>query len=126
MDLCNFIEVQQISANPHMMQSHPSQPINVNVTTPNSVTSGTSLNSPDSSTTSSSINNVMSEKTNETDHDEPENEDYESELELTNLNWLTELKNITNLSPPDLPFTDQPTTRFNKFINAVRKYELFL
>lgn len=48
-------------------------------------------------------------------------EDDESESELTNLNWLTELKNITNLTPPDLPVTDQPTTRFNKFITAVRK-----
>lgn len=79
-----------------------------------------SLNSPDSSSSASStINNVSSEKTNETDHDE--DEDYESESELTNLNWLTELKNITNLSPPDLPITDQPTTRFNKFITSVRK-----
>lgn len=92
-----------------------------------SVTSGTSLNSPDSST-SSTINNTLS---NDTDHEDADGvdeadvdvdeENYESESELTNLNWLTELKNITNLSPPDLPVTDQPTTRFNKFMTSVRK-----
>ena len=43
--------------------------------------------------------------------------------ELTNLNWLTELKNITNLAPSDQPVlpSDQPTQRFNKFINQVLK-----
>lgn len=44
-----------------------------------------------------------------------------SECELTNLTWLTELKNITNLAPTDLPVTDPPTTRFNKFITQVRR-----
>lgn len=48
--------------------------------------------------------------------------DDDSEAELTNLNWLTELKNITNLSPQDLPIlNDQPVLRFNKFITAVKK-----
>ncbi|XP_055608600.1 forkhead box protein N2 [Uranotaenia lowii] len=45
----------------------------------------------------------------------------DSESELTNLSWLTELKNITNLTPSDVPLTDLPTARFNKFIAQVRR-----
>uniref|UniRef100_A0AAG5CT43 Fork-head domain-containing protein n=1 Tax=Anopheles atroparvus TaxID=41427 RepID=A0AAG5CT43_ANOAO len=45
----------------------------------------------------------------------------DSEPELTNLSWLTELKNITNLTPSDAPLTDLPTARFNKFIAQVRR-----
>jgi hypothetical protein len=48
----------------------------------------------------------------------------EFESELTSLTWLTELKNITNLAPSDCAVIDQqqqPTTRFNKFINQVRR-----
>ncbi|XP_055547827.1 forkhead box protein J3 [Wyeomyia smithii] len=52
--------------------------------------------------------------------DEMEAED-DSEPELTNLSWLTELKNITNLTPSDIPLTDLPTARFNKFIAQVRR-----
>jgi hypothetical protein len=54
-------------------------------------------------------------------------QDDEFESELTSLTWLTELKNITNLAPSDCPVNDQqhqqqqPTTRFNKFINQVRR-----
>ncbi|KXJ76293.1 hypothetical protein RP20_CCG009941 [Aedes albopictus] len=51
---------------------------------------------------------------------EAEAED-DSEPELTNLSWLTELKNITNLAPSDIPLTDLPTARFNKFIAQVRR-----
>lgn len=51
---------------------------------------------------------------------EAEEED-DSEPELTNLSWLTELKNITNLTPSDIPLTDLPTARFNKFIAQVRR-----
>lgn len=45
--------------------------------------------------------------------------------DLTNLNWLTELKNITNLppatsDPPEKP-CDPPSQRFEKFINQVHK-----
>ncbi|XP_058823635.1 hepatocyte nuclear factor 3-beta [Topomyia yanbarensis] len=47
--------------------------------------------------------------------------DEDSEPELTNLSWLTELKNITNLTPSDIPLTDLPTARFNKFIAQVRR-----
>uniref|UniRef100_A0A182FSF7 Uncharacterized protein n=1 Tax=Anopheles albimanus TaxID=7167 RepID=A0A182FSF7_ANOAL len=47
--------------------------------------------------------------------------DEDSEPELTNLSWLTELKNITNLTPSDVPLTDLPTARFNKFIAQVRR-----
>ncbi|XP_001867244.2 forkhead box protein A1-B [Culex quinquefasciatus] len=47
--------------------------------------------------------------------------DDDSEPELTNLSWLTELKNITNLTPSDVPQTDLPTARFNKFIAQVRR-----
>ncbi|XP_053670562.1 uncharacterized protein LOC128720889 [Anopheles nili] len=50
-----------------------------------------------------------------------EAEDEDSEPELTNLSWLTELKNITNLTPSDAPLTDLPTARFNKFIAQVRR-----
>ncbi|XP_052890304.1 forkhead box C1-A [Anopheles moucheti] len=50
-----------------------------------------------------------------------EEEDDDSEPELTNLSWLTELKNITNLTPSDAPLTDLPTARFNKFIAQVRR-----
>lgn len=48
-------------------------------------------------------------------------EDVSDCEELTNLTWLTELKNITNLAPSDQPLTDQPTQRFNKFISQVRR-----
>lgn len=50
------------------------------------------------------------------------NDFTENDLDLTNLNWLTELKNITNLEPSEgeKP-TDQPTQRFKKFINQVKK-----
>ncbi|XP_050069292.1 forkhead box protein J1-A [Anopheles maculipalpis] len=48
-------------------------------------------------------------------------DDDDSEPELTNLSWLTELKNITNLTPSDAPLTDLPTARFNKFIAQVRR-----
>lgn len=51
------------------------------------------------------------------------NDITENDLDLTNLNWLTELKNITNLEPSEggeKP-TDQPTQRFKKFINQVKK-----
>uniref|UniRef100_A0A182JNI2 Fork-head domain-containing protein n=1 Tax=Anopheles christyi TaxID=43041 RepID=A0A182JNI2_9DIPT len=50
-----------------------------------------------------------------------EEDDDDSEPELTNLSWLTELKNITNLTPSDAPMTDLPTARFNKFIAQVRR-----
>ncbi|EAT48973.1 AAEL000041-PA [Aedes aegypti] len=50
-----------------------------------------------------------------------EAEEEDSEPELTNLSWLTELKNITNLTPSDIPQTDLPTARFNKFIAQVRR-----
>uniref|UniRef100_A0A182MIK5 Fork-head domain-containing protein n=1 Tax=Anopheles culicifacies TaxID=139723 RepID=A0A182MIK5_9DIPT len=50
-----------------------------------------------------------------------EEDDDDSEPELTNLSWLTELKNITNLTPSDAPLTDLPTARFNKFIAQVRR-----
>lgn len=50
------------------------------------------------------------------------NEPTENDLDLTNLNWLTELKNITNLEPNEgEKLTDQPTQRFKKFINQVKK-----
>lgn len=50
----------------------------------------------------------------------------EDDLEdLTNLNWLTELKNITNLPPTTNEITekpcDPPSQRFDKFINQVHK-----
>uniref|UniRef100_A0A336MVV8 CSON004906 protein n=1 Tax=Culicoides sonorensis TaxID=179676 RepID=A0A336MVV8_CULSO len=110
LDLCNFVEVQQISTFPDGEQQE----------LPALVPNQTYLNSPDSTNSSTSTTNnvASSEKT----IDETDDQDgYESESELTNLNWLTELKNITNLSPPDLPVTDQPTTRFNKFMTSVRK-----
>ncbi|XP_035902363.1 forkhead box protein A2-B isoform X2 [Anopheles stephensi] len=50
-----------------------------------------------------------------------EDDEDDSEPELTNLSWLTELKNITNLTPSDAPLTDLPTARFNKFIAQVRR-----
>lgn len=52
--------------------------------------------------------------------------DDDDDLEdLTNLNWLTELKNITNLPPTTHEVTekpcDPPSQRFDKFINQVHK-----
>lgn len=45
--------------------------------------------------------------------------------DLTNLNWLTEFKNITNLPPTTNEVTekpcDPPSQRFDKFINQVHK-----
>lgn len=51
-----------------------------------------------------------------------EDDDFE---DLTNLNWLTELKNITNLPPTTNEIAekpcDPPSQRFEKFINQVHK-----
>lgn len=44
-----------------------------------------------------------------------------SESELTCLTWLTELKNIGNLSLPETTTNDNPTARFNKFIADIRR-----
>jgi hypothetical protein len=60
----------------------------------------------------------------ETVHDVTSDDDDDLE-DLTNLNWLTELKNITNLppataDPPEKP-CDPPSQRFEKFINQVHK-----
>lgn len=52
-------------------------------------------------------------------------DDDEDLADLTNLNWLTELKNITNLPPATNEVTekpcDPPSQRFDKFINQVHK-----
>lgn len=53
-------------------------------------------------------------------------DDDEEDLEdLTNLNWLTELKNITNLPPTTNEIVekpcDPPSQRFEKFISQVHK-----
>lgn len=53
------------------------------------------------------------------------NSDDDDLADLTNLNWLTELKNITNLPPTANEITekpcDPPSQRFEKFINQVHK-----
>lgn len=52
-------------------------------------------------------------------------EDDDDLADLTNLNWLTELKNITNLPPAaqEIPEKqcDPPSQRFDKFIAQVNK-----
>jgi Forkhead domain len=62
----------------------------------------------------------------ETSGQDMTSDDDDDDLQdLTNLNWLTELKNITNLPPtaneiPEKP-CDPPSQRFDKFINQVHK-----
>lgn len=54
-----------------------------------------------------------------------ESDDDDDLQDLTNLNWLTELKNITNLPPTTNEVAekpcDPPSQRFDKFINQVHK-----
>lgn len=66
-----------------------------------------------------------SENEDEDESMEDKNEDDDDLADLTNLNWLTELKNITNLPPaaqdvPEKP-CDPPSQRFDKFIAQVNK-----
>jgi hypothetical protein len=64
----------------------------------------------------------LSENDGETDVTSDDDDDLQ---DLTNLNWLTELKNITNLPPTANEVTekpcDPPSQRFDKFINQVHK-----
>jgi len=65
----------------------------------------------------------LSENNDETSGgDDDDDDDFQ---DLTNLNWLTELKNITNLPPTTCNDTekpcDPPSQRFDKFINQVQK-----
>lgn len=62
----------------------------------------------------------------DTNQDVTTSDDEDDDLQdLTNLNWLTELKNITNLPPTTNEVTekpcDPPSQRFDKFINQVHK-----
>lgn len=61
----------------------------------------------------------------ETSGQEVTSDDDDDLQDLTNLNWLTELKNITNLPPTTTEVTekpcDPPSKRFDKFINQVHK-----
>lgn len=75
-----------------------------------------------------SENDEMGEEEEDDDDENMEggDDDEDDDLaDLTNLNWLTELKNITNLPPaaqdtPEKP-CDPPSQRFDKFINQVNK-----
>lgn len=76
------------------------------------------------------VNTILpSQEVSENDDDMSNNEvssDEGEDLEdLTNLNWLTELKNITNLPPttnePVEKQCDPPSQRFDKFISQVHK-----
>jgi hypothetical protein len=67
--------------------------------------------------------NIINNNDDNSNNDEADEED---DLEdLTNLNWLTELKNITNLPPAtnDAPEKqcDPPSQRFDKFLSQVNK-----
>jgi Forkhead domain len=64
-------------------------------------------------------------ESSETSDHEVTSDDDDDLADLTNLNWLTELKNITNLPPtatevPEKP-CDPPSQRFDKFMNQVHK-----
>lgn len=48
---------------------------------------------------------------------EPDEDD--DECELTNLNWLTELKNVGYIQLQEGP-VDVPLTRFNKFLEELK------
>lgn len=67
----------------------------------------------------------LSENDGETSGQDVTSEDDDDLEDLTNLNWLTELKNITNLPPTTQEVTekpcDPPSQRFDKFINQVHK-----
>lgn len=44
----------------------------------------------------------------------------DDECELTNLNWLTELKNVGYIQLAEGPVPDVPLTRFNKFLDELK------
>lgn len=46
-------------------------------------------------------------------------QDEDDECELTNLNWLTELKNVGYIQLAEGP-VDVPLTRFNKFLDELK------
>lgn len=46
-------------------------------------------------------------------------QDEDDECELTNLNWLTELKNVGYIQLQEGP-VDVPLTRFNKFLEELK------
>lgn len=46
-------------------------------------------------------------------------QEYDDECELTNLNWLTELKNVGYIQLQEGP-VDVPLTRFNKFLDELK------
>lgn len=52
----------------------------------------------------------------------PENdrEPEDEECELTNLNWLTELKNVGYIAELAEGPVDVPLTRFNKFLDELK------
>lgn len=71
---------------------------------------------------SNTLQDLSEDETSGQELTSDEDDDHE---DLTNLNWLTELKNITNLPPtanevPEKP-CDPPSQRFDKFINQVHK-----
>lgn len=67
----------------------------------------------------------LSENEEETSGHDVTSDDDDDLQDLTNLNWLTELKNITNLPPTTNEVLekpcDPPSQRFDKFINQVHK-----
>lgn len=50
---------------------------------------------------------------------ESHEQDDDDECELTNLNWLTELKNVGYIQLQEGP-VDVPLTRFNKFLDELK------
>lgn len=69
---------------------------------------------------------IEDDENDENNNNHTEDDDDDDDLaDLTNLNWLTELKNITNLPPAANEITekpcDPPSQRFDKFIIQVNK-----
>lgn len=78
------------------------------------------------SSLASSFSPELSENDGETSGQDVTSDDDNGDFEdLTNLNWLTELKNITNLPPATNEVTekpcDPPSKRFDKFMSQVHK-----
>lgn len=95
--------------------------VNIFLTLPNPLTVyETNVTSP-SPSSDSSLNSDNSMENGATFLDVDCGDDDSSESELTNLAWLTEIKNIGNIPLTGKSPTSNPTVRFNKFMDEIKR-----